>query len=178
MKQKVILITNIKDKTDFIFKLNKSNPHQETYIFILLKSKQDLTLTTKTLHQISNSSSKTIIRALVATVSNLKIQSLVKISSKYQNCSAILDQQVLLVSPSASAQTLPYLEVSSQTAKATHASKIFHLDQNQLLYLQSRGFSKQKATQLLTRAFFDQVLILLTDFQKRDKIYQSINKYI
>ncbi len=69
-----------------------------------------------------------------------------KIISKQRN-------KNLLLSKDAQMFTLPTLEILANDVKCSHGATVGRLDEQQLFYLCSRGFSKTQAQQLLTQAF-------------------------
>ncbi|MBF0491992.1 MAG: Fe-S cluster assembly protein SufD [Deltaproteobacteria bacterium] len=59
----------------------------------------------------------------------------------------------LLLSPKASVNTKPLLEIYNNDVKCNHGATIGKLDEKQLFYLRSRGLDAQEAKSLLTLAF-------------------------
>jgi Fe-S cluster assembly protein SufD len=59
----------------------------------------------------------------------------------------------LLLSPDATANTKPELEIYADDVKCAHGATVGRLDADKLFYLRSRGLSEQAARDLLLRAF-------------------------
>jgi len=72
----------------------------------------------------------------------------------------IADQQNnnLLLSANAEADTKPQLEIYADDVKCSHGATVGQLDSNSLFYLKSRGISSEQARALLTFAFANEVL--------------------
>lgn len=67
----------------------------------------------------------------------------------------------LLLSKKAEVDTKPELEIYNDDVKCSHGATVGQLDENQLFYLRSRGFSEADARNALTFAFADEVLARL-----------------
>jgi len=63
----------------------------------------------------------------------------------------------LLLSDHASATTKPNLEIFADDVKASHGATISQLDEDQKLYLRSRGIAVDQATALLLRGFCQEI---------------------
>jgi len=66
--------------------------------------------------------------------------------------------QVLLIGPDSRATVVPSLEICENEVTAGHAAVIGKLDQDQLIYLESRGLSLKNAQNLLITAFIKNIL--------------------
>ncbi len=66
---------------------------------------------------------------------------------------ARLESHVLLLSPGARADSIPGLEIKAMDLKASHAASVGRPDENQMLYLQSRGLDEAQARRLVVEGF-------------------------
>jgi Fe-S cluster assembly protein SufD len=66
--------------------------------------------------------------------------------------------QSLLLSPQVMTFAKPNLEIFADDVKASHGATIAQLDEEQMLYLQTRGISKEIAKDLLTQGFCQEML--------------------
>lgn len=64
----------------------------------------------------------------------------------------------LLLSDTAQANSKPNLEIFADDVKASHGATVGQLDPEELFYLATRGFEKNEAKAILTRAFLREVL--------------------
>jgi Fe-S cluster assembly protein SufD len=64
----------------------------------------------------------------------------------------------LLLSPDASIETRPQLEINAHAVKCSHGATTGSLDENMLFYLLSRGLDRDTARAVLTYAFLGDVL--------------------
>ncbi|MEJ2369168.1 MAG: SufD family Fe-S cluster assembly protein [Acidobacteriota bacterium] len=66
---------------------------------------------------------------------------------------ADLQTHVLMLSPKSRADTVPGLEILAPDVKAAHAASVSQVDEEQLLYLESRGLSPDEARHILVKGF-------------------------
>ena len=78
-------------------------------------------------------------------------------SKAFQNCNTIL------LSDDATIFAQPHLEIFIDELEASHGTTTGSLDKEQLLYLQSRGISKDKAYEMLLSAFENKIVDNITD---------------
>jgi Fe-S cluster assembly protein SufD len=70
-----------------------------------------------------------------------------------QKTDAKQTNQTLILSPDATINTKPQLEIFADDVRCTHGATIGQLSETQLFYLRSRGIGKEAARSLLTYAF-------------------------
>jgi Fe-S cluster assembly protein SufD len=75
-----------------------------------------------------------------------------------QKTDAKQTNQVLLLSPDASIDTKPQLEIFADDVKCTHGATVGQLSAEQLFYLRARGIAEQDARALLVHAFAEDIV--------------------
>lgn len=75
-----------------------------------------------------------------------------------QKTDAKQSNSALLLSDSATVDTMPQLEIYADDVKCTHGATIGQMDETALFYLKSRGIGEEKARALLIFAFADEVI--------------------
>jgi len=73
-----------------------------------------------------------------------------------ENCggsNSFLTERVLLLSNSATAETVPELEILTDDVKCSHTASVSRIPESQLFYLMSRGVSKEQAENLIVEGF-------------------------
>jgi len=78
-----------------------------------------------------------------------------------QRTNAFQSNRNLLLSPTATINTKPQLEIWADDVKCSHGATIGKLNKDELFYLKSRGISEEKATSMLTYAFAREVINLI-----------------
>ena len=64
----------------------------------------------------------------------------------------------LLLSPTAEADSRPWLEIFADDVRCTHGAAVGRLDEDALFYLRSRGIPEAESRQLLVAAFVDELV--------------------
>ena len=75
-----------------------------------------------------------------------------------QKTNAFQSNRNLILSPKATVDTKPQLEIYADDVKCSHGATIGKLDKEALFYLQARGINKQQAQSLLTKAFAQEIV--------------------
>jgi Fe-S cluster assembly protein SufD len=71
---------------------------------------------------------------------------------------AVQTNKNLILSPDASIDTKPQLEIFNNDVKCSHGSTIGRLEENALFYLRTRGLEEAEARRLLTYAFASELV--------------------
>lgn len=91
-----------------------------------------------------------------------------------QKTNAYQSNRTLLLSPSATINTKPQLEIFADDVKCSHGATTGSVDEEALNYLRARGISKEVALKLLTEAFIGEVVQLLENDTLREYFEGSI----
>ena len=83
---------------------------------------------------------------------------------------AVQQNNNLLLSRNAQANTRPQLEIYADDVKCAHGATVGQLDENQVFYLRSRGLDEDVAKRELTYAFANDVLESISDQKVREKL--------
>ncbi len=87
---------------------------------------------------------------------------------------ALQSNKNLLLSETAEINTKPELEIYADDVKCSHGATVGQLDEAALFYLRSRGVKEDEARHLLTVAFANEILELITDKAITDVIRQTV----
>lgn len=153
--------------------LNKENINYELNGLIKLKNSSSTATLVKTVHNEKNSKSSINYKNSLKDSSTavVKIKSIVNetapFTKAFQNCNTIL------LSDDATIVAQPHLEIFIDELEASHGSTTGTLNQEQLLYLQSRGIKKDKAYDMLLVAFESSI----KDSIKDETIKEFIKNY-
>ncbi len=79
-----------------------------------------------------------------------------------------------LLSPSASIETRPQLQIWADDVKCTHGATVGQLDADALFYLRSRGLSQDDARNFLIHAFASEVLTTIRVPALREYVEQVL----
>jgi len=91
-----------------------------------------------------------------------------------QKTDAKQTNQTLLLSPTATMNTKPQLEIFADDVKCTHGATIGQLREDAMFYLRSRGISEAEARALLVYAFAAEVLTEIEHEATRDRLERML----
>ncbi|MFW2551703.1 SufB/SufD family protein [Aliarcobacter butzleri] len=153
--------------------INKEFINYELNGLTKLKDNSNTSTLVKTIHNEKNSTSFVNYKNSLKDKSRavIKIKSIVnqnaQFTKAFQNCNTIL------LSDDATIFAQPHLEIYIDELEASHGSTTGTLNEEQLLYLQSRGIRKEKAYDMLLNAFESSI----KDNIKDEKIKEFIENY-
>ena len=84
---------------------------------------------------------------------------IIRVHPKAQQSDAYQTNRNLLLSETASADTLPNLEIAADDVKCSHGATVGQLDEESLFYLMSRGIPQEKAERLVVMGFLGEILL-------------------
>lgn len=104
-------------------------------------------------HQAPRATSNVMIKSVLDDQALFSCQSLITVAQEAQGTSAQQSNKNILLSNQARATSIPMLEVLANDVTCKHGAAISTLNEQQLFYAQSRGFSMKAAKKLLVQAF-------------------------
>lgn len=109
-------------------------------------------------HQAPNCNSRQMFKGVLSDVSRSSFEGKILVRQKAQQTDAFQLNNNLLLSERAHADSKPNLEIFADDVKASHGATVGRLDQEQLFYLKSRGFSDAEAKNLLVYGYCKEVI--------------------
>ena len=157
-----IVILDKPERKDYEINLDNVGQKSEVYVAVMaiISGTYGLKLTVN--HKSSETSGKVIIRAIAKSRAIIEIDSLIK-AGPVNNVNDVIDARVLLLSKHSQVKVEPKLEVETDQAQINHAVTISQLDEEQMLYLTSRGLAREAAEKLLIQGFFKPMFKLIKD---------------
>ncbi len=108
---------------------------------------------TKMVHIGKNTKSTIISKGISAENSENNYRGLVKIMPSATNARNYSQCDSMLIGRNARANTFPYIDVKNNTATLEHEASTSRISEEQLFYLQSRGFSEEKCISMIVNGF-------------------------
>ena len=108
-------------------------------------------------HQSPRASSDALFKGAVRPGGRSVFQGLIEVAPKAAKTDAYLTNNNLVLGDGARADSLPQLNILTDDVKCSHGSTTGKLNESQLFYLRSRGYSPEEAVNELTRAFLVEV---------------------
>jgi Fe-S cluster assembly protein SufD len=76
----------------------------------------------------------------------------------------------LLLSPTAQADSRPWLEILADDVRCNHGATVGRIDDDALFYLQSRGISREEGRAMLVDAFVHEITDTISPSSLRDHV--------
>jgi Fe-S cluster assembly protein SufD len=83
---------------------------------------------------------------------------MIRVEEGAQKTNAYQENRNLLLSKTATANSIPGLEILANDVRCTHGATLSQVDREQLFYLMTRGLERSEAERLIVRGFFQDVL--------------------
>ncbi|EKD80353.1 MAG: hypothetical protein ACD_40C00128G0011 [uncultured bacterium] len=96
-------------------------------------------------HRVVSTKGRITVRAVVGKRASVKIFGRIKIRKRAQKTDSFLELRVLMLDGTARATAEPELEIEANNVKASHAASVGPVDNQQILYLMSRGSNEEQA---------------------------------
>lgn len=112
-------------------------------------------------HQAPHCRSLQLFKGALNGASHSSFEGKILVQQAAQKTEAFQLNNNLLLDDRARADSKPNLEIFADDVKASHGATVGQLDREQLFYLRTRGYSEQKAKNLLVYGFCKEILDLL-----------------
>ncbi len=147
----IIFFYNVSGK--FTFDLAASGINLDIFGLFIGKNAKEFSLETVQNHKYPASTSNLLIKGVFRDKSKFNYKGLIRIEKKAQKSHAYQKNQNLILSPDVFVESKPYLEILANDVFCTHGSTTGKLNEEEIFYLKSRGFSEKAATSLLIDGF-------------------------
>lgn len=132
--------------------------HVDVDSLALVKGTQQVDQRTLQTHAAPNGRSNLLYKNTILDNARTIFSGLIKVMPDAQKTDGYQSNRNLLLSDTAEANSLPGLEIEANDVRCTHGATSAQIDEDQLFYLQARGIPLRKAQEMLTFAFFEEVL--------------------
>ncbi len=103
---------------------------------------------------------------------------MIKVDRPAQRTDAYQRNDNLMLSADARADSIPGLEIEADDVRCTHGSTSGRVDEQQLFYAMSRGFTRKEAIRMIVAGFFQQVFDRITVESVRDALAEAISQRV
>lgn len=100
-------------------------------------------------HHVAHTRGRVTVRAVAGKGAHVHLSGLIRIAREAQDTDDFLELRVLTLDEAARATAEPKLEIEANQVKASHAASVGPVDPEQILYLESRGLTSERAVALL-----------------------------
>ena len=140
------------------------------------KSYEDLDVSAN--HYASNTNSNLIYRTIANNQAHSVFFGNLYIESSLKKVYAEQVNNNLIMNKEARAESMPNLRIHAEDVYCEHGATTGMFDETSLFYLESRGFSREQAKEILTQAFFLETLNQFPDIHSFDEKSHYIKHFI
>jgi Fe-S cluster assembly protein SufD len=108
-------------------------------------------------HLASETKSKVVVRVISRGGAEIEVWGIIRVGRKRRWIESRLEMRGLLFSNGGKIEFRPNLEIEASEVKVSHGAVISRIDDEQLMYLRSRGFSVGMAEKLLIKGFLNSI---------------------
>jgi len=174
VKNHNVALTGLVTRNDICADLLGQGAHMEMNGLVLGSGRQHVDNHTLVNHAVPNCTSDEFYKVVLDHQSRSVFRGRIIVAEDAQQTNADQQNNNLLLSKDAEADTKPQLEIYADDVKCSHGATVGQLDPTSLFYLQSRGIDSASANALLTFAFANEVI----ERVKVDTIREELTRII
>ncbi len=140
--------------------------------------KQHLCYNTHQHHKAAFCRSDLLYKAALQDKSRTVWRGMIKVDEAAQRTDAYQRNDNLMLSATARADSIPGLEIEADDVRCTHGSTSGRVDDQQLFYAMTRGYTRQEAVRMIVTGFFQQVFDRITIESVRDALGEAIGRRV
>ena len=153
-----IALSGLVTRNDISTDLTGAGGHVEMNGLVMGAGRQHVDNHTQVNHLVPNCTSDEYYKTILDDQSRSVFRGRIVVTQDAQLTNADQQNNNLLLSSDAEADTLPQLEIYADDVKCSHGATVGQLDEKSLFYLRSRGISLESAIALLTVGFANEVI--------------------
>lgn len=138
--------------------LNGKGAHADVLGLYLMDKQQHVDNQIRILHNEPNCTSNELFKGILDDEATAVFNGYIYVKKDAQKTNAYQNNKNILLKPTATINTMPFLEIYADDVKCSHGATIGQLDQEAMFYLRSRGISQANARLLLMYAFAADVI--------------------
>jgi Fe-S cluster assembly protein SufD len=142
------------------------------------QGRQHLSYNTHQHHEAPYCRSDLLYKAALQDTSRTVWRGMIKVDRDAQRTDAYQRNDNLMLSADARADSIPGLEIEADDVRCTHGSTSGRVDDGQVFYAMSRGYTRKEAVRMIVSGFFQQVFDRITIPSVRDALSESISQRV
>ena len=169
-----VTLTGLVTRNDIVSNLLGQGSHIEMNGLVVGHGRQHIDSFTQVNHLVPNTSSDEYYKTILDDHSRAVFRGRIVVAQDAQLTNADQQNNNLLMSDTAEADSKPQLEIYADDVKCSHGCTVGQLDPKSVFYLNSRGLDDTSARALLTFAFANQVIERVKVESVRDELTKLI----
>jgi Fe-S cluster assembly protein SufD len=142
------------------------------------EGRQHLSYNTHQHHRAPYCKSDLLYKAALQDRSRTVWRGMIKVDKDAQRTDAYQRNDNLMLSRDARADSIPGLEIEADDVRCTHGSTSGRVDEQQLFYAMTRGYTRREAVRMIVTGFFQQVFDRITIESVRDALGEAIGRRV
>ncbi|QGJ68467.1 Iron-regulated ABC transporter permease protein SufD [Planctomycetales bacterium 10988] len=142
------------------------------------EDKQHLAYHTLQHHRAENAISDLLYKSALQDKSHLVWRGMIKVDSVAQKTNGYQRNDNLMLSNHARTDSIPGLEIEADDVICTHGATTGKVEEEQIVYAQSRGLTKKEATRMIVAGFFQQIFDRITIESVKEALAEAIGRRI
>jgi Fe-S cluster assembly protein SufD len=142
------------------------------------EGRQHLSYNTHQHHRAPYCKSDLLYKAALQDRSRTVWRGMIKVDKDAQRTDGYQRNDNLMLSRDARADSIPGLEIEADDVRCTHGSTSGRVDEQQLFYAMTRGYTRREAVRMIVTGFFQQVFDRITIESVRDALGEAIGRRV
>jgi Fe-S cluster assembly protein SufD len=142
------------------------------------EGKQHLSYNTHQHHHAPYCRSDLLYKTALQDRSRTVWRGMIKVDRAAQRTDAYQRNDNLMLSRDARADSIPGLEIEADDVRCTHGSTSGRVDESQVFYAMTRGYTRREAVRMIVAGFFQQVFDRITIESVRDALGEAIGRRV
>jgi Fe-S cluster assembly protein SufD len=142
------------------------------------EGKQHLSYHTHQHHQAPSCKSDLLYKTALQDTSRTVWRGMIKVDKAAQKTDGYQRNDNLILSRDARADSIPGLEIEADDVRCTHGSTSGRVDDQQIFYAMTRGYTRQEAIRMIVTGFFQQVFDRIPTESVRDALGEAIGRRV
>ena len=142
------------------------------------EGRQHLSYATHQHHQAPYCKSDLLYKTALQDQSRTVWRGMIRVDKPAQRTDAYQRNDNLMLSRNARADSIPGLEIEADDVRCTHGSTSGRVDEQQLFYAMTRGYTRREAVRMIVAGFFQQVFDRITIESVREALGEAIGQRV
>jgi Fe-S cluster assembly protein SufD len=142
------------------------------------EGRQHLSYNTHQHHQAPYCKSDLLYKTALQDRSRTVWRGMIRVDRDAQRTDAYQRNDNLMLSRDARADSIPGLEIEADDVRCTHGSTSGRVDEQQMFYAMTRGYTRREAVRMIVTGFFQQVFDRITIESVRDALGEAIGRRV
>lgn len=157
-------------------RLDGQGAHADVLGLYLMDKEQHVDNQVRIDHNVANCTSNELFKGILDDEATAVFNGYIHVARDAQKTNAYQNNNNILLKPTATINTMPFLEIYADDVKCSHGATVGQLDTDAMFYLRQRGISQANARLLLMYAFAADIINEISIEALRERIDTMVKK--